>query len=69
MCVIEREIERESFYFIFKVPNGLLRPSGASPQVPLSLSKGLSALSARDIVIESRALSDVEALGICFALQ
>lgn len=56
-------------YFIFKVPNGLLSPSGTSPQVPLSLSIGLSALSARDIVIESRALSDVEALEICFALQ
>lgn len=51
------------------MPNGLLSPSGTSPQVPLSLSIGLSALSAHDIVIESRALSDVEALEICFALQ
>lgn len=61
--------ERESFYFIFKVPNGLLSPSGTSPQVPLSFFRGLSALSACDIVIESRALSDVEALEIGFALK
>lgn len=46
-----------------------MSPSGTSPQVPLSFSKGPSALSAHDIVIESRALSDAEALEICFALQ
>lgn len=57
------------FHFIFKVLNGLLRPSGTSPQVPLPSSKGPSALSTHDIVIESRALSDAEALEICFALQ
>lgn len=56
-------------YFKFKVPNGLLRLSGTSPQVPLPFSKGPSALSAHDIVIESRALRDAEALEICFALQ
>lgn len=58
----------ECFYFIFKVPNGPLVPSGTSPQVPLS-STGSSALSAHDIVIESRVLSKAKALEICFALQ
>lgn len=36
---------------------------------PSDSLKALSALSTRDIVIESRALSDVEALEIGFALQ